>query len=419
LQVSVKVDTKNQPNPDAKAPPDVAPHSEAVLADGYIRYRTGNTSHVFDFARRRHYVIDETARTYDESSLFDVVSFRELELHNREGLRARLAAAKIDQKLPPQLEDEQELSVQGRAPSPVAMRVDGDDEVFASGDVTLLRCSKEGMPVSAADAARFVQFLRYSFGGQPAVLAALQKEGRIPARVSYTYHPVWGTRTADLTITARQVEAPAAPSLDGYLPRPPVRNPSTLDELLDHAWASRSALAAGVKWPQTEALAAQMRAQRPLDAFLTMTEAQLSIGRIPEVTDEQKAAFQTDPAMQTLARAVSAKEPNAMRQAVGALAMLRMQAQSRRYLLSLFEANDRAKLGEAAKARSLYADVLQANPALAGAYKDIGDFYFRSFDTPRAWRSWEIAGTLAPLYPTLGAVTQYERSLVTRFPEYF
>jgi hypothetical protein len=218
-----------------------------------------------------------------------------------------------------------------------------------------------------------------------------------------------------------QADAPAALALAlaGYAPRTPAANATTLDELLDRAWASRSALAAGMKRPQADALAAQLREQRPLEAYLAISELQLSDGRMPAITDEQKRAFQTDPAIQALARAVSARDENSMRQAAASLEMLRLQAQSRRYLLSLFEANDRTKLGEVVKARSLYADVLQANPTLAGAYKDIGDFYFRSFDTPRAWRSWEIARALAPLFPTVGAVSDFERALVTRFPEYF
>lgn len=420
LRMSVTAETSNQPNPGAKAPPGGTQRSEVVLADTYISSRTGDRTVVFDFAQRRHYVLDDASKTYEEYSLFDVVGFRESELRSRVLMHKALTAAKVDRTLESLLEDEHELALQdAAAPSPVSMQADGGDEVFASDGVTLLRDSKEGTPVGAADAARFVQFLRYNFAGHPAVLAALQKEERIPARLSYAFHPAWGTSTVALTIVkVARIDAPASP-LAGYTPRPSAPNPTSLDDLVDHAWASRSALAASVTWPPAEALDAEMRAQHPLDAFLTMTEAQLSVGRMPALTDEQKSVFRTDPSIQVLARAVSAKEPTAMRQAVGELEMLRLQAQSRRYLLSLFEANDRARLGEAAKARSLYADVLQANPALAGAYKDIGDFYFRSFDTARAWRSWEIARALAPLYPTVGAVAQYEHSLATRFPEYF
>jgi len=420
VRMSVTAETTNQPNPGSTMPPSGVVQSEVVLGDSYLSSRSGNTTNAFDFAQRRRYVLDESTKTYDEYSLFDVVGFRELELRNREGLRAKLAAAKIDQKLASPLEEEHELSIQGAAPATVTTRTEGDDEVFTSGDVVLLRHSKEGTPVSAPDAARFVQYLRYLFAGHPAALAALQKEGRIPARLSYVFHTMGGTSTVELKISkVAEADAPAALTLAGYTPHPPAANAATLDELLDRAWASRSTLAAGMKRPQAEALAAQLRAQRPLEAWLTISEVQLSDGRLPAITDEQKRMFQTDPAIQALARAVSANDANSMRQAVGSLEMLRLQVQSRRYVLSLFEANDRTKLGEAVKARSLYADVLQANPTLAGAYKDIGDFYFRSFDTPRAWRSWEIARTLAPLFPTVGAVSDFERSLATRFPEYF
>lgn len=418
VRMSVTAETRNQPNPDAKAPPGGTRQSDVVLADTYISSRTGNKTVVFDFAQRRRYEIDETSKTYDEYSLFDVVGFREIELHNREAMHKAMAAAKLDHKLESPLEDEHEMALQA-GPSMLVTRTEGGDEVFASGDVILLRHSKEGTPVGAPDALRFAQFLRYVFAGHPAALAALQKEQRVPASLAYSFHPVWGVSTVELKIRdVRQADAPAAP-LAGYTPRAAAPNAATLDELVDHAWASRKALAAQVAWPQPEALAAQMRAQRPLDAFLTMTEVQLSGGRIPEVADDQKRAFQADPAIRTLAQVLSARNPDAMRQSLGALAMLRLQAQSRRYLLSLYEANDRAQLGEAVLARNLYIDVLQSNPTIAGAYKDIGDFYFRSFDTAHAWRSWEIARALAPLYPTVGAVTDYERSLVTRFPEYF
>jgi hypothetical protein len=420
LHMSVTADTRNQPNQDAKTPPGGTQQSEVVLADSVISSRAGNKTFVFDFAQRRRYVLDETARTYDEYSLFDVVGFRELELRNRDGLRAGLAAAKLDQKLASRLEDEHELAIQGAAPTPLTTRIDGDDEVFMSGDVELLRHSKAGTPVSAPDAARFVQYLRYLVPAHPAVLAALQKEQRVPARLVLSFHPIWGGSTIELKIGAlRQDDAQAAPALAGYAARPPAATATTLDELLDRAWASRATLAAGMKQPPAEALAAQLSGQRPLEAWLTISELQLSSGRMPAITDEQKLAFRTDPDIQAMARAVSAKDPNGIRQAVGTFGMLRLKAQSRRYMLSLFEANDRVLLGEPDKARSLYADVLQANPALAGAYKDIGDFYFRSFDTPRAWRSWDIARTLGPLFPSVGAVTQFERSLATRFPEYF
>jgi hypothetical protein len=420
LRMTVTATTTNQANPGATVGPDTVRQSEVVLADGWTSIHTGTTTIVHDFAARRRIVLDETARTRDDYSLFDVVGFRELELRNRAGLRRMAAAAQLEHPLPGQLEDEHELAIQDAPGAPASMRTEGGDQVFASGDITLLRHGQDMSPASAAEAERFVRFLRYAFAGHPAVLAALQKEQGIPARITYYFHPAWGSSTIELKITAlSRIDAPDTPVLDAYALRPPAADAASLDELLDHAWRSRSALAAQLKPPTAETLAAQLREQRPLDAFLMMTEQQLAGMGLPPVSDEQKQAFQGDAAVRSLASAVAARDPKAMRQAVGTLRTLHAQAGPRRYLLRLFEANDRVMLGELPAARPLFAEVLQANPALAGAYKDIGDFYFRSFDTARAWRSWELARTLAPMFPNLEPVAQHERTLATRFPEYF
>lgn len=341
-------------------------------------------------------------------------------MRNRDGLRAQLAAAQLAQRASLPLDDEQELSIAAAAPGTVTARPDGAGEAFVSGDQVLLRHGKEATPVSGAEAVRFVQALRYLFGGHPAILAVLQKEGQIPANVTYFFQQPGGDRKVDLKIAAiRRDEAPAVSPLAGYTPKPPVEDATSLDDLVDRAWATRTALAAS-PWPRVVRMPGMaVMAPRPFDNFLDISEAQLSGRPLPAVSDEQKRTFQTDLSVRMLAQAVAAKGPEGLRRATAMLQTLRPQARSRAYLLSVFEANDRATLGERDAARALFADALRGNPTLVGAYKDIGDFYFRGFDTPHAWRSWNVARTLAPLYPPLAAVGEYERSLTTRFPEYF
>src|SRR5437763_7307184 len=88
VRMSVTAETTNHPGPGATMPPNSVQQSEVVLGDSYVSSRSGNTIHAFDFAQRRRYVLDDTAKTVDEYSLFDVVGFRELEMRNREGLHA-------------------------------------------------------------------------------------------------------------------------------------------------------------------------------------------------------------------------------------------------------------------------------------------------------------------------------------------
>ncbi|MGB9109927.1 MAG: hypothetical protein WCC39_14690, partial [Telluria sp.] len=217
IRMTVAAETVNRAKPGATMPLDSTRRSEVVLGDSYISSRTGNTTTVYDFARRRRYVLDEAAKSYEEYSLYDVVGFRELELRNREGLRKAMAGMQLQDQLPGEIEDMHELAIAG-AGAPIGQHADGDEEVFASGDLTLLRHSKKATAVSAADAARFVQFLRYQFAGHPAVLDGLRKEQRIPAHLRYSFHPSSGDSTVDLTIDG-VLEGGVAPgfTLDGYM----------------------------------------------------------------------------------------------------------------------------------------------------------------------------------------------------------
>ena len=424
LRMTVTAETRNVVHADAKGPSSGTQQSEVVLGDDVISVHSGNLTQVFDFGKRRRYVLDEAAKTYDEYSLFDTVGFRDIEMRNRDGLRKALAAAKLEQKATSPIEDEHELSMLRPSPGMVATRTEGEDEVFAGGDVVLLRHGKAATPVSAAESARFVQYLRYVFAGHPAVLASLQKEHAIPAHLTYVFHPTWGDSTVDIKIAAvRHDDAPATLSLASYTPKSAGNDVATdatsLDALVDRAWVTRTTLAANARLPAPAGQGAPFVAPRPFEAFLALNEAQLSGAPLPSVSDEQKRAFQLDPDLRTLTQAMHATTPDALRQATGTLQALRPQARARAYVLKLFEANDRVRLGDLAGARSLFVDVLQANPSMVSAYKDIGDFYYRSFDTPRAWRSRDVARTLAPLYSTLTSVADYERTLSSRFPEYF
>lgn len=421
LRMSVTIDARSVPNPGAKGPADSRRELDLVLGDTFISTTSGDETTVYDFGRRRRLLIDARSKTYADYSLYDVVGFRSMELGNREGIAKMLATIKTGQKALSAVESEHELSLQRPPGSPVEKILDGADEVFASAGVTLLRRGAQSTPVSAADADRFVKFLRYTVGGHPAILTQLQQEQRIPAHLTFSFHPAWGSQTVEVTVSApRTVDAPAAFALDGYAPRVAGAGGDRLDGLVERAWNGVAATSAGDRRKEGDAIAVAFREHRLLDVFLSMMEQQIAgNGLPPPFSDEQKAQLQADPAVRQLSQALGPKDPNGLRQAIVTLQVLRPQSQLKRYMLELFEAIDRGLLGEFPEARWLFADVLQANPGLAGAYKDLGDLYFRSFDMPHAWRCWDIGRRLAPLIPTLAPITRLEQSLAAQFPEYF
>jgi len=405
---------------DATLRPDTRSDLVVELADNYVVVKDGARRTVYDFAQRRQLTLDDIARTVDDYALYATVGFRELELRNRDGLAKGLAAAGIASPVPPVFE-EQELSVQRPQGAEVAASKDGDGTSFASGDAKLLHSSAAGTPVSAADAARFAQFLRYTYGGHPAILRALQQATQIPKQLDYSFRFPGSAATLALRIADVQtVTLPAnftRPS--GYAPK---RSSGTdaLDSQVERAWIEQAVPTPSDRARAAEAVTLMLRENQPFEAFLAFNELTLSgPGPLPVFDAAQRTQFQGDPSIRSATVALAARDPATQRQAANALRQLRPRAGARQYVLKLYEANLRAQLGERTTARVLFADVLQANPALAGAYKDAGDMYYMSFDAPHAWRCWDIARRLAPQFANVKAINAFEMTLAARYPEYF
>jgi len=412
--------TNKATQPDTTLRPDTRSDLVVELADNYIVVQDGAKRTVYDFAQRRQLTLDDTARTVDDYSLYAVVGFRELELRNRDALAGALDTIKIDVKVPPVFE-EQELSLQRPQGAQVAADKDKDGTNFASGATTLLHSAAAGTPVGTADAARFAQFLRYTYGGHPAILRALQQAGQIPQQLDYRFRFPGSTATLALRIAdVRTVTLPAnftRPA--GYTPRHS-NGTDALDTQVERAWIEQGALTPTDRASAAEAMTLMFRDNRPFEAFLAFNEMMLSgAGTLPSIDTAQKAQLQGDPSLRAATGALAARDPAAQRQAAAVLRQLRPKAGGKQHILKLYEANIRVSLGEQTTARLLFADVLQANPALAGAYKDAGDLYYRNFDTPHAWRCWDIAHRLAPQFANVKSVDAFEAAIAARYPEYF
>ena len=141
----------------------------------------------------------------------------------------------------------------------------------------------------------------------------------------------------------------------------------------------------------------------------------------PEIASQLKG--NTDPRVKMLLGVLGAandcRDKDVLDHAIRALAGLEPAATSKRHVLWAFEANFRASSGDSKGAKERLLQVIEANPRLTGAYKDLGDLFLGAFDARRAWRCWEIARGIAPGHPALRAVTALEVRLSNDHPEYF
>lgn len=399
-------------------PADSRQVMEVTLSDDYIAVKKPKVELIYDFKSRRYYVLDTDNKVYVDYSLYSIAGFRTMELKNRENINAMLAKAKIDAPAGRQVDREQELSVADDD----AVKIDesaGDGTLdFSSEGRKLASWSKAGDKVGAADAARFAQFLRYTQTGHPQLLARLAKDRVIPGQLTFTVNTGVGVRTVGISVSNVKTTRPPAYDLKGYAPR--MAQAGELDTLLDRMAALTPQQLDAMRAAHPCDTEADYRDDHLLDTMLGRTECVLATGApMLAFTPEQLQKMREEPSVGLMMAAVSPKNKEEFEGAVKTLVELRKQAPRKAYVLKLLEANNRLRLGQRNESLQLFGEVLEANPVLGGAYKDLGDLLLLTGDSARAWRCWDIGRAIAPKVPNFTAVNDFEALLLKRHPEFF
>lgn len=417
LTVVAEVHTQALPGAIA-APPDSREVLEVTLGDDYLLVDRAAVRMLYDFGRRRHYVIDTAHRRYVDYSLYSIVGFRTMELRHRANMQAMLAAADVKLPVTRAIDREQELSVAENADAVIEETMQGGERVFTSEGRALASWRTRGTQVESRDAAHFARFLRYTQAGHPQLLARLAQGTLIPQQLRFTIATVAGVRTVQLTVSNVRHVAAAPLDLSAYAPRDDADD--AVDALLDRMAAQTPQQLAALRAAHPCDTADAYRADALLDTMLGRTECVLATGAaMLPFTPEQLEQVRADGGVALMFAAIGPKSPAEYEASVKTLAALRTQAPRKAYMLQLFEANNRRYLGQQAQSRQLFEQVLAANPVLGGAYKDLGDLLLTQFDSARAWRSWDIGRRIAPRVANFDAVDKLEHELVTLHPEFF
>ncbi|MBE3026570.1 phage tail tape measure protein [Janthinobacterium sp. GW458P] len=420
FHVTVTTERVNKPGVKTSLPARETQDSDVVLGEHFISVRDGHTLSVLDFATRRRYMIDTAASTYDTYSLFDVAGSRAAELGHRQGIAGMLKVSGLEQHATPPVYEEQALSVlDNKRRGPLLPQVLDGAVLWSLDGQPLLRLEIAGSPVSGDEADAFAQWLRYTWGGHPAVLKMLADGKRIPAAFTLHHQQIAGKVARHFRISAMTAGAPATYALSAYRPRPLAADAPVLERVLAQA-ALLPPLEPGAH-PALRAEAEKLfAADQPFEAFLTMLEDHFSTGALVEkLTPQQQLAMQACQPIHDLTRALLAKDKEGMQAALATVQGLRQQYGLAQPVLALFEGTLRARLGQRQAAMALYLQVLQARPQMAAAYQDLGDALYAQFDAPNAWRSWDAGRALAPGLRQFRKVNDLERDLLRDYPAFF
>jgi hypothetical protein len=388
---------------------------DVTLADSYLAIDTEQGRMLYDFQSRRRYAINTPAKQYVEYSLFDTVGFRVVEMSNRDQLRGALDAAKVNTPVMIKADHENQLSVLSGTPEAMEEKEEGGQRVFYVDGVKLAAWSTSGAKVAATDAAQFARFLRYAQAGHPQVLDKLAKGGMIPDHLTFF---VSGGRDMNLTMTQVRSAQPPAYDLKSYQRE---ISKSGVDALFDRIAALTQQQLTALRAEHACDAATDFSEPAILDTMLGQMECALSTGAPLSLTDEQKQAVAASPTLALMFAAINPAKANEMEGSLKTLVALRPKAPRKAYMLKLFEANNRVRLDrqQGKESAALLVEVLQANPMLAGAYKDLGDMLLMQYDSARAWRSWDAGRRVAPTLANFEPVNKFEASLLAQHPEFF
>ncbi|MTV38689.1 hypothetical protein [Duganella radicis] len=388
-----------------------ATQMDVTLAGSYLAIDTPKGRMIYDFKTRRRYAINTASKEYVDYSLYDVVGFRVVEMHNRRVLQGALGAAKADAPALPMPAQENELSLLAGAPGVVEEKDGTGLRSFSIGGVKLASWSEAGTKVAAADAAQFARFLRYAEGGHPQLLDMLAKGGTIPQQITFF---VSGGRSVSLDVSAVQTVAPRPYDLKPYALE---QGGNGIDGVLNSLAAMTPQQLAALRKQYPCDIGDDTSPEQLLDTVLSKLECTLSNGTPLSMTPQLKQAVQASPSVKLLFTALNPDKDDA--EAVKTLAALRPQAPRKAYVLKVFEAGRRARMKQVKEATQLSIEALQASPVLGGVYKDLGEMLLMQYDSPRAWRCWDTGRRLAPGFALFDKASKFEAELAANQPEYF
>lgn len=359
-----------------------------------------------DFDKLR--VLEATGKQVEENSLYAQVGFRWAEANNRwhlgEGLNQagiKEAAAMFDPVL-----TEHRFSILNpeakNRPKIEGLRATYQGKVLLEGQ-------GKGTALSEQQAAAYVRFLRYQFGGHPLALKELEKARRIPQslRLLFPDQP----RRVSFLVTLKTCQPGAEPA-----------PPRGLKLASGSGLTGHARKAAQLSDQKEHSRAVLQKAEAAIQDGQVLTAVLLYLGDSLATGDqsgtglrEHREKFQADPNCKVLFANLSGQDEAASQKLKG----LEKAAGPALHVLRIFQAGVLSARNENRQAMKLYQEALQGDPHIAGAWKDLGDMYFQAYECEPAWQCWDAARHLAPDFKPLQKVNELEQMLRKEYPEFF
>lgn len=400
------------------APTNTQSELSVLLGDSYFQF-SGAEEGIYDFDKRVIYSINRGKGIYSTMSLFANVGFRGYELQNRKFLSGALENAGVENNPMSLVFSEHELSVQAKDSKPAISREERNGQiVFLESGKEMLKIGGPVIEIPEKYQKQFIRFFRHRYGGHPSIINEIITSSGI-----YKDITIWqvniGEKKIHLHLKSVEETPPANYSLKGLEKYTEAKN--RLMKLVGRIGDTPMA-----KREETErkilANASHLIDKNDLvGAMLAYLEYTLVTGSqvIPWTETNRVLLLNSDDVKNMLATTRNPTNREEAASLISALESLRKKQITGNHILKIFEANTRASMGESTIARDFMMDALETNPYIASAWKDLGGYYFQSYEPYEAWVCWGTARTINTSHPLLDGITDFENRLLVEHPGLF
>lgn len=409
LTLNFEVDKTRKP---ASGAPETSHFQLRVdLGTSALHYSDGSREALFDFNTLRSYQWTPDVR--EENSLYTVCGGRYAELQKRARVAASQAKEGETSFGEALLEHLLAMNLEGGKESPAWAPAPEFKASF--GDRLLAEASGEPRSLEKDEAHAYVRFLRYYVGAHPDILERLESRSEVPQNLTVVHYA--GDEERRVTFHLKSV----ADLTTELTPPPPLSTAPPETTPLQRALRSVNSTTPEQFARRNQATLNQAEKDRIagkfFQALLRYFDYILATGR------EMPAAFKKDPSQfERLAESkalLGALREDDPKKAAQMLQGLEKKARDLSYILQVFRAGLLTDLESERAGLDLYLQALEKQPLLLGAWKDVGDIFYRNYLAEEAWKCWDAALRLGRNHEMLSSVKELEAELRHDYPGYF
>lgn len=394
-----------------------------TLEPRIISVRSGNYEKIYDFGQNTVASVDHDKQQYTRTSLYAIPAFKDYEKRNRKILSKVMQKAGINALETNQFE--LEMIFGGDINGSVAKNIESKDAgkihklYYKDENIASYELSEQRIPSNLTDI--YKKYLTYEYRIHPVIVEKLTDKGFIFHSLKYRNKqeiPYLTENVYMLTASDSKTEGIIS------IPKNYQENYAS-DKRLDKIIKLST-----IKENSVDYYASQMNTlwdkKKYLEASLLFHEYSIHHGLkdFNKIKPAVQRLFKEAPpesGIKNLTAAIT-QQPSSkkkIRQAIEIIERAQKQSSSHGYVLNIYLANYYGAIGQNKKAIDLILMALEQNPFLTGAYKDLGDKYFKSYQMPNAWASWDHMQRINPDHQLVPVIQNFEKKIKKRHPEHF